>query len=433
MSNDKIRELRRNIDTLEQDLNALVPPYDFSQVEDQLKNLKELYENIETLIQDINNEIDMEESSSRRPLINRFKEYKTDFDILKKEYNRKVNEISTVVDQILLMKGELHGEARTNAQRNMALQQIKVVDEQGNLIDGIAKNVDESMENIKRMKVELKKQDEKLDVIVKKVEKMEEKVDETAKIFDGMEKRLFCRKILLWVALVLLFLFDLIFIFLIIAKAAHWPPYRRAEENQVSNLLINPALDEQKEMNGIIFNFNEDLDLNEFENKGLSFIVLKAEEDTSIQDKIIENIDKAKEKNIKVALYWYINKNEEIGALEEVNKAINFLKKLNEKGKELQLGFYYKFSKENNLQTNYNIINNFCKDVIYDCGIALSYNNFKTNYKDNLGAITKIKNYLIDSEGEFIDDSDKKLIAMWNAQDTVSIKNDIYNIIKSLE
>ena len=63
----------------------------------------------------------------------------------------------------------------------------------------------------------------------------------------------------------------------------------------------------------------------------------------------------------------------------------------------------------------------------------MTYSNFKTNYKDNLDSITEIKNYWINPEGESIDDSSKKLITIWNTPESIDIKDNTYNIIKSLE
>ena len=114
MSYEKNRELTKKIETLKEELNELEQPYDFSQVENQLNNLKDQYNEIEKLIEFINNDIESENQNKGTSLINKFKENKDEFEILKKEYHRKVNEISTIVDQILLMRGELHGEEKEN-------------------------------------------------------------------------------------------------------------------------------------------------------------------------------------------------------------------------------------------------------------------------------------------------------------------------------
>lgn len=196
MADAKTREFIKDVEELKRNLNELNRPYDFSQVENQLKELKNLYNKIEGLIQEIEEEDDMEKNN-RRPLLNKFNEYKEDFENLKKQYNQKIDEISTIVDQILLMRGELHGEAKETAQRNMALQNIKMLDEEGKLIEGIAKNVEESIHNIRNMKVELHNQDERLLMVDNKVEEMDKKVDDTKKIFDQIDKRTFCRKLLL--------------------------------------------------------------------------------------------------------------------------------------------------------------------------------------------------------------------------------------------
>ena len=330
------------------------------------------------------------------------------------------------------MRGELHGKEKETAQRNMALQNIKLLNEQGNLKEGIAKNVEESIQKIRNMKVELHNQDERILIVDKKVEEMDIKLDGTKEVFDGADKRSFCRKIILWLGIVILTIFNSFMLFFTFAKKVGWQQFRKNELNQISNILKEPPSNEAKKIIGINYDFSQDLYLNEFENKKLSFILLKVEKDAPIKEKIVTYIDKAKEKNVKVSLYWYIKQNEEKYVLEEVNKAVNFLKELKEKEKELNLGFYYKFE-QNNLQTNYNIINTLCENIEYDSGIYLTYSNFKANYKNNLDSIKKIKNYWINPEGQSIDDSVKKLITMWNTPATVSIKDISYNIIKSLE
>ena len=429
MSSQNYDEIQKDLEQFEIELNKINPRDDIFKSKRAINDLEDLVKKLNGQFLEIKNEKEKMKNSNYEPLMDEFDENYNKFRELKRKYYKMIDEVSTNYEQ----KALFDDYQKESAQRNMAVGQIEELKEQGKMLDAIYQNIKESLHNILAMKTELQRQDEQLERIDKKVIDIIDVVDDTEKNFVKIEKRLYYRIILLYIGIVILFLFNLLMLYFTIAKGVGLPPFKKSEVTQTSNILKVPLSYEPKEISGINYNLVEDIDLNEFENKGLSFIVLKAEEDTSIQEKIITFIDKAKEKNIKVALYWYLKQNEEINALEEANKAINFLKELNEKGKELQLGFYYKFDKENNLQTNYNIINKLCEKIEYDCGVALTYSNFKTNYKDNLDSITKIKNYWVNSEGESIDDSFKNLITIWNSQESIAIKDLTYYIIKSLE
>ena len=107
------------------------------------------------------------------------------------------------------------------------MDQIIEVENQGRMLEEIYKNIIESLENILKMKEELKTQDEKLVEIDNKLDGIKEKLIETEKVYDGMEKRLFCRKIILWIAVVVLSILNISLVFFIIAKIFRWPPFSK--------------------------------------------------------------------------------------------------------------------------------------------------------------------------------------------------------------
>ena len=192
----------------------------------------------------------------------------------------------------------------------------------------------------------------------------------------------------------------------------------------------SPLISDNK---GIQFEYEGSLDYGEFNSKKLSFILLKGGESTKDQfQKFKTNLEKAKDKNIKIGAYWLIKSEDEIEAINEADTAYNFLVQLENDGKlsDLNYDFYLKLDMNNKLLDDYNQVEKLCEKIKgkKSCGLALSSSKYEY-YKSNIDNIKNINSYWIDS-GNF-DDKNNKKVAFINTSEKISISNFEFSIIKA--
>ena len=222
MSTQSYKDLKINLEKFENDLNEINPSGDIFKSKTALKDLEGLIQTIKEQIKEIKKEeAKIKDSNYESPLLNDLTEYQNKFQDLKEKYYKMIDNVSTNFEQKKLLD-EYEKEAR---QRNIALDNLKELDEQGKMLDGIYRNIKESLQNILNMKAELQRQDEELKVIDQKVDGIKVTVKKTDEVFTGMEKKSFCTKFLLWLGVVILFIFDITMLFFTIAKGAGWPPF----------------------------------------------------------------------------------------------------------------------------------------------------------------------------------------------------------------
>lgn len=402
----RLRDLKGRIEKLRNKVENLKPTDNLSQSQDEVEEIDQEIQNTEEAIKEIDDEAeDDEELSTQKPLMDKFNEYKNDFEILKNKYNKKRDEVMSAHNQELLMQGKLHGVEKKKAERDMALDQMKNIDEHELIIDDIAQNVKDANANIANMNVEVKNQGERIKNVDDKVIQMDQTVKKTEERFGGMEKRIFCRKFLLWLGIVILLLANIVIAFLIIARGAGWPPFREDKGNK--------GLDMK--------NDETDVNFETIKNENYTMIMVQAGSGTKPYGRLIEVINALKDKGLEAGIYWKIESDNITVALQEAGEAAN---KVEEVKKNIDFGFYFKFNDDNNnITKDYNLVSQLCDKITgkadIDCGLALTLTNYKTYYKQNLENAKNIKKYWVNSKVQDTDVKDEDKVKIWNTNEGV--------------
>ena len=397
----RLRDLKGRIEKLRNKVENLKPTDNLSQSQDEVEEIDQEIQNTEDAIKEIDDEAeDDEELSTQKPLMDKFNEYKNDFEIIRNKYNKKKDEVMSAHNKELLMQGKLHGVEKKKAARDMALDQMKNIDEHELMIDDIAQNVKDANANIANMNVEVKNQGERLKNVDDKVIQMDQTVKKTEERFGGMEKRIFCRKFLLWLGIVILLLANIVIAFLIIARGAGWPPFRDDKGNN--------GLDMKQNENNVNF---EDA----YKNKNYTMIMIQAGSGTKPYDRLISVIKALKKQDLEAGIYWTIENDAIEVALQEADAAAVKVKEANDEG--IKFGFYFMFNDNNNsIIKDYNLVSRLCDKIgeKVDCGLALSYHNYKTYYQQKLKEAEKIKKYWVNSQVQDTDVEKESKVQIWN-------------------
>ena len=157
-----MKKLKVQLDKFKTRVDNFKPTDDVSQNDQEIGEIEDIITNIDTLLDQIKDDFDDdEELSSQRQLLDKVQEQKNDFEIIKNNFNKKKEQARQAASQELLMQGKLTGVERKKAERDMALDLNKEVDEQGLMLDSIHKNVIGANNNLENMNVVAKEQGEK--------------------------------------------------------------------------------------------------------------------------------------------------------------------------------------------------------------------------------------------------------------------------------
>ena len=107
-------------------------------------------------------EINADESSYTRPLLNSLRSDEKDLEIYQKKYQNLVTYWQKKRMQEDLVSGNLTGSNAIKAQREMGLDNIKEVDNQGLIIDSIGENIKSANANLVNVNNELQNQGEQI-------------------------------------------------------------------------------------------------------------------------------------------------------------------------------------------------------------------------------------------------------------------------------
>ena len=176
----------------------------------------------------------------------------------------------------------------------MALDNVKEVDEQGLLIDSIHSNIKGANSNFSNMSEEAKKQGEKLDNTGDIVLTMETSVKKIEKTFGEMDRKIICRKCIVWFTIIGITLANIVFVWLILAKRFGWPPFGDTTPKDSDT----PA----KEFKGIDYDQNAIISFDgdgTFKKNNLTFAILKGGEIKANDGAFKDHYEKAKEKEVK--------------------------------------------------------------------------------------------------------------------------------------
>ena len=398
MSDSKMKHLNNQLTKLKSQIEKFNPSDDISKDQEDMEKLEDLIKDIETEIEEIDNEIEEDEDlQAKKPLLDKVSEQKNEFNIQKNNYNKKKDAARSAHSKELLMQGKLTGVERKKAQRDMALDQVKEVDEQGLMLNSIHDNVKGANENLTNMNVEVKKQGEQIDRIGDKVITIDKSVKKTGETMGEIERRNCCRKCSLVMGIIVLFLINIIMVFLILAKFFGWGPCF----TKIKGI-------ELKEIDG-------SFDFKKFKDDGYSFVMMKSGERLLNEGENIftKKMDEAREKEVQVGAFWEISAENETIATAQATAAATFLE--GKKGK-LAYNIYLKINKE--ILENVTITNDICKVLTnksLQTGIVLSYEQYKNYYKGKV--LNHITNYWISDYNKEFDEEEEDKVALWNLDD----------------
>ena len=401
MSDSKMKHLNNQLTKLKSQIEKFNPSDDISKDQEDMEKLEDLIKDIETEIEEIDNEIEEDEDlQAKKPLLDKVSEQKNEFNIQKNNYNKKKDAARSAHSKELLMQGKLTGVERKKAQRDMALDQVKEVDEQGLMLNSIHDNVKGANVNLTNMNVEVKKQGEQIDRIGDKVITIDKSVKKTGETMGEIERRNCCRKCSLVMGIIVLFLINIIMVFLILAKFFGWGPLFTKKE-KIKGI-------ELKEIDG-------SFDFKKFKDDGYSFVMMKSGERLVNEEENIftKKMDEAREKEVQVGAFWEISAEDETIATAQATAAATFLE--GKKGK-LAYNIYLKINKE--ILENVSITNDICKVLTnksLQTGIVLSYEQYKNYYKGKV--LNHITNYWISDYNKEFDEEKEDKVALWNLDD----------------
>ena len=398
MSDSKMKHLNNQLTKLKSQIEKFNPSDDISKDQEDMEKLEDLIKDIETEIEEIDNEIEEDEDlQAKKPLLDKVSEQKNEFNIQKNNYNKKKDAARSAHSKELLMQGKLTGVERKKAQRDMALDQVKEVEEQGLMLNSIHDNVKGANVNLTNMNVEVKKQGEQIDRIGDKVITIDKSVKKTGETMGEIERRNCCRKCSLVMGIIVLFLINIIMVFLILAKFFGWGPCF----TKIKGI-------ELKEIDG-------SFDFKKFKDDGYSFVMMKSGEHLLNEEENIftKKMDEAREKEVQVGAFWEISAENETIATAQATAAATFLE-----GKKSKLAYniYLKINKE--ILENVTITNDICKVLTnksLQTGIVLSYEQYKNYYKGKV--LNHITNYWISDYNKEFDEEEEDKVALWNLDD----------------
>lgn len=403
----RLRDLKNRLEKLRNKVENLKPSENLSQSQDEVEEIDQDIQNTEETIKEIEEDAEEdEELSTQKPLMDKFNEYKNDFEIIKNKYNKKKDEVMSAHNKELLMQGKLHGVEKKKAERDMALDQMKDIDEHELMIDSISDNVKGINNNLDNMNVEAKQQREQIERVDDKVIQMDQTVKKTEERFGGMTKRAFCRKFMLWLGIVLLLLANIVLLFLILARGFGWPPFRDDKGN-----------------NGLDIMQDDNINFEDAYNNNYTMIMIQAGIGTKSFDKLITVIKALKDKKLGAGIYWTIE-NDTI-ATQEAEKAVDKVKEADNEG--IDYGFYFMFKDNNSsIIKEYTKVSQLCEiitaKVRIDCGLALSLEDYNAYYKPNLDKAEKIKRYWINSKVQDNEVNKESKVKIWNIKGDVEYK-----------
>lgn len=415
MSDSKMKHLNNQLTKLKSQIEKFNPSDDISKDQEDMEKLEDLIKDIETEIEEIDNEIEEDEDlQAKKPLLDKVSEQKNEFNIQKNNYNKKKDAARSAHSKELLMQGKLTGVERKKAQRDMALDQVKEVEEQGLMLNSIHDNVKGANVNLTNMNVEVKKQGEQIDRIGDKVITIDKSVKKTGETMGEIERRNCCRKCSLVMGIIVLFLINIIMVFLILAKFFGW----------------GPLFTKKEKIKGIKLSYTEPFDFEKFKNDGYSFVMMESgpfsnqEEKTSFSNKMIDAL-----KQVKLGTYWKIDATDEGTATTQAQEAADFL---NDIKNQLEYKVYLQITEEELLK-NEAIASNLTQiltNKLIDCGLSMSYKQYKDYYKSKAKNL-KIKNYWITDYNKEFDEDNEEKVALWKLDDEVKYKDKSYGIIQA--
>ena len=199
-----LESVRSMIDSIRSNLDELSGIKDLYDAERKLQEIDKKIKNVREEIEIMNED----GSSFTQPLLKSLKTEEKDLDILEIQYNKSVEQWKRLKRIEDLKEGKLTGADTQQAKREMQLDNLKEVDNQGLMIDSIHNNIKNANNNLVNINTELDNQGQKIDRIENHVLEAENQVKKTGKVMTKLENRAKCIQFLAFFAVIILGLFD---------------------------------------------------------------------------------------------------------------------------------------------------------------------------------------------------------------------------------
>ena len=455
MSN--VANFKRDINNVKNRLENFKITDDLDEDQRNLEEIEEEMRRIEGELEVAEDEIKDDEESNR-PLLDKFKEQQSELNVLKNNFQKIQQNFTDAHRDELLKRDKLTGAERKKAQNDMAKDLVKETDRQGLMLEDVHKKVIGANQDLTDMSVEAQKQGEKIGNLGEHVIEIDQSVKKTGNTMSEIEGRICCRKFVLCLGIFILFLLNIIFVFLIIAKKFQWKPFGKDPEpaktdSQKSDDKSDDKSDEKSDdpksdtpsdtsapqlsiINGINLEADQEVNFSSFSGKSLPFVLLKAgESTTSKSDSFKQNMESAKMKSINLGAYWLITKENENEAIDEAKAVNDFLTQLKKENKlsDLDYDFYLTFDQNNQLLKEYALIDKLCAELKeISCGIALSSSNYENYFKNNLDKIQNIKSFWLEPSEDY-DIENVNNLAFWKTRESIKVGDTEYSVIKAKE
>ena len=452
----KVANFKRDINDVKNKLENFKITDDLDEDQRNLEEIEEEMRRIEGEL-DVAEEEMKDDEESNRPLLDKFKEQKSELNVLKNNFQKIQQNFTDAHRDELLKRDKLTGAERKKAQNDMAKDLVKETDRQGLMLEDVHKKVIGANQDLTDMSVEAQKQGEKIGNLGEQVIEMDQSVKKTGNTMGEIEGRICCRKFILCLGIFILFLLNIIFVFLIIAKKFQWKPFGKDPEpaktdSQKSDDKSDDKSDEKSDeksdtpsdtsapptsiINGINLEADQEVNFSSFSGKSLPFVLLKAGESTTSQsDSFKQKMESAKMKSINLGAYWLITKENENEAIDEAKAVNDFLTQLKKENKlsDLDYDFYLTFDQNNQLLKEYALIDKLCAELKeISCGIALSSSNYENYFKNNLDKIQNIKSFWLEPSEDY-DIENVNNLAFWKTRENIKVGDTEYSVIKAKE
>jgi hypothetical protein len=210
-----IDDVKRRVTSIKDNLEELSIIKELYEAEQKIKEIQDKIKKARSDIEDI----EADDGGMSKPLISSLKSEEKELQIIENKLADHIEYWDKKRREEDLINGKLTGADAIKAQKEMGLQILKEVDNQGMIIDSIGENIKGANANLVNINAELQNQGEQMNRIQEKTHETESQVKQTAKIMTKMEGRAKCVQVITFLAVIIVGLFDICWIvFLLVRK-----------------------------------------------------------------------------------------------------------------------------------------------------------------------------------------------------------------------
>ena len=204
---DRLESIKINLDRLQKTSELYEAERIINEITDKIRVTKKQLEDFQT-----------DQSSYSKPLLSSLRSYEKDLEIYENKLNFQQEKWDKKRREQDLIEGKLTGADALKAQREIGLENMKEVDNQGLIVDSIGENIKSANVNLTNINNELQNQGEQMNRIQEKTLETESQVKQTGKIMTKMEGRAKCIQIITCFAVVIFGLFDVVWIVFLLLR-----------------------------------------------------------------------------------------------------------------------------------------------------------------------------------------------------------------------